>query len=183
MEFERYSRGCCNIHNKYGIGFGVVFAETNRESGDNHKYLAFLHAAKRIEMKDFCMCNEDGELCELDDEGICRMAYQEIHDTVNSDNFDNCLAKVIDKVNDYIRCYDCAKLHIKYKRSKICPECNLQKLIDKRSKSLGECVCCTDKMYSRNTNKLKCGHSFHKKCLSKVKNGKCPLCRKEIETS
>lgn len=46
------------------------------------------------------------------------------------------------------------------------------------------CSICLDDIHANtNTNKnvkLDCNHLFHYDCISKIKNNKCPLCRRKI---
>ena len=44
-----------------------------------------------------------------------------------------------------------------------------------------ECSICLEKIESnQKIIKLKCNHTFHIKCLSKIHNHLCPLCRQKI---
>lgn len=43
-----------------------------------------------------------------------------------------------------------------------------------------ECAICKENEPNR-WYELECGHVFHMNCIKKVKNNKCPLCRKEIK--
>ena len=43
-----------------------------------------------------------------------------------------------------------------------------------------DCAICLESKSNEECVELKCKHSFHLNCLSKVVNNKCPLCRKSI---
>ena len=46
------------------------------------------------------------------------------------------------------------------------------------------CSICLDDIINFNEKKtLKCEHMYHKECINKVQNNKCPLCKKEIKDS
>jgi hypothetical protein len=47
-----------------------------------------------------------------------------------------------------------------------------------------ECSICLDTLSSGKVNnrlKLNCGHTYHKNCISQIRNDKCPMCRKNIQ--
>ena len=43
-----------------------------------------------------------------------------------------------------------------------------------------ECSICLEKINEKNFCLTECEHLFHFSCVTKVKNGLCPLCRKEL---
>lgn len=179
MEFDRYKVGAHKVHNKYGIGFTVVFGRAHRD--DESRYMAFLSALKSTENSQ-CLCDEDGEPHEIDDEGFCRMSYNEMQCChIMTKTFKECLESTRREINKYKRCSDCSQLHCTYKKFNRCQDCDLQSFMDEKIKSLGECVCCTSSMYFRNSTTLNCGHTFHKKCIKRISNSRCPLCRGDVK--
>ncbi len=65
------------------------------------------------------------------------------------------------------------------------PKAFLKKIKKKSSPSPEECPICYEPMTKENTQKLNCGHKFHKKCIKKWKRNntaKCPMCRGSIQT-
>jgi hypothetical protein len=47
-----------------------------------------------------------------------------------------------------------------------------------------ECSICLDTLLPgkvNNRQRLQCGHTYHKNCISQIRNHKCPMCRKSIE--
>lgn len=42
------------------------------------------------------------------------------------------------------------------------------------------CSICLDNLNTESTINLKCNHLFHRNCLKKITNNKCPLCRSRI---
>lgn len=69
--------------------------------------------------------------------------------------------------NFYNYCYGCLRIYLEQQLMEIERDC---------------CICCDDDSSTFHIIcDLKCGHSFHFKCLKKMehlKNNKCPLCRK-----
>lgn len=43
-----------------------------------------------------------------------------------------------------------------------------------------ECSICTEEIREIDSCRTKCNHRFHLSCLTKVKNGLCPLCREVL---
>jgi hypothetical protein len=47
-----------------------------------------------------------------------------------------------------------------------------------------ECSICLDTLLPgkvNNRQRLQCGHTYHKNCISQIRNHTCPMCRKSIE--
>ncbi len=47
---------------------------------------------------------------------------------------------------------------------------------------IGECPICNDNIYDINDTKLKCDHKICIKCVKKLRDPRCPLCRCDIES-
>ena len=46
---------------------------------------------------------------------------------------------------------------------------------------MDECAICYENMDHNGIIKLNCGHMFHKLCVIKINNNKCPLCRAQFD--
>lgn len=68
-----------------------------------------------------------------------------------------------------------------------CTECKGKAIIDGKCSNHyffeNECPICLEKINHKTSDKLECGHLFHKDCLDKwfMNNYTCPICRSEVE--
>lgn len=85
---------------------------------------------------------------------------------------------VINEINRYIFCKSCG--HIKnidtyYKQEQKCESCLLNEIISLEKEKSIYCTICMEN--TKHYYKLRCGHEFHRHCLSDLKSKICPLCR------
>lgn len=174
MDYDRFKNSIHYFQNVNGVSLAAIFEQRKSDA----KYVGILEGFENLENAKDCSClssiNED-------EEGICRCNYHILSRTHSiNEVFNKCIGKVITKANKLVRCSNCTTIHKQFQYKKLCGSCVIQKMIDKRSKSIGKCSICYGKMYIRNKTKLNCGHTFHRKCINKVINRVCPLCRNTI---
>ncbi len=103
---------------------------------------------------------------------ICHL-YDNNQQIKNIYHCNKCNICRIGKKENYFHCDKCVGcINIINKDTHLCIENNL----------LDNCVICLDNKFNSRTpiSILKCGHSFHLKCLEQIKKLICPLCRKYI---
>lgn len=180
MDYERFKETPYLIYNRHNIGFRIIFDNFERENGITKFTCSVLSCKDKNRWLEHCFCDEsEEEGHNLDDNEICINSYTHL-EYIMKDSFEECMKETINYIDKHHRCIQCECLHMKYKKHRICGQCIIQDILDRKSKSFGECVCCSETIYQRNKVTLKCKHTFHKKCIKKITNNKCPLCRSNI---
>lgn len=88
-----------------------------------------------------------------------------------------CIKKTIELLESISTCQSCNKIYQKNNTS-ICTSCIIQLHYNKYNT---ECSICYDEKANLLPYTLSCDHTFHFSCLTKMKQYKCPLCRKDFE--
>ncbi len=103
---------------------------------------------------------------------------------VTDTDIKKCMNTVLDAINSIIRCEICYNAYDKKSVTIAegkCFACSLQMALNIDEKKLDNCSICSDPIHKK--HKIRCGHSFHKKCiLDMIGNNptvkhKCPNCR------
>ena len=173
--FERYQSGVLRIYNRNGIRFQFEFGKW---SADNQtlEYSNEISAPFTTNRGIECTCVLESDK-DIDEENICACRYNSFLTLKNID-FNDLLRQTVAFINQYSRCIECSKLMLISQRNELwCPNCTVQKMVDRGTPSLGLCCICTETMYPRNSRKLSCNHTFHKLCLRRLDSRICPLCR------
>ena len=94
---------------------------------------------------------------------------------------DDTLSKFIQHIASKVYCRDCGNLRNDseyFKEEDQCAMCTFETLIlYEKNPSIFCTVCQTE---TRRFTTLKCGHTFHRKCVSKLLRNACPLCVRPI---
>ena len=78
-------------------------------------------------------------------------------------------------------------IHSEKPQEYYCNECKCKAIIDLKCGNHyifeNECPICLEKINYKSSDKLECGHLFHKCCLDKwfMNSYTCPICRHEVE--
>lgn len=93
------------------------------------------------------------------------------------------LIKAFDLINDFIFCIHCGKVvvcHYYDEEEGKCMGCQIQDSLFERKQCSELCAICQEQV--KNVYKLKkCGHVFHRGCVSQLNPKKCPICRKYVD--
>ena len=101
-----------------------------------------------------------------------------------------CVAKTKDGKKCKLHCTknsDKCFIHTKKPEEYYCNECINKAIINGKCRNHyifeNDCPICLEKITLKSSDKLECGHLFHKDCLDKwfMNNYTCPMCRSEVE--
>lgn len=112
---------------------------------------------------------------------------------LKTENPDQLMKGIEDKVNDYKNCEHCLKIwdfnsvdrveEVDDMNLDICDNCNFTIHMNEKTKeTIGDCPICLKSMYKHYTIKTSCDHPFHESCLEQWLESKntCPMCRASI---
>lgn len=100
--------------------------------------------------------------------------------TIYGKELEPTLKEFVEHLNKKIYCRDCGKLGFDSEYVEAegqCVSCVLETLLflEKERQFCSICQTETPRYIT-----LSCGHTFHRKCISKVLKNKCPLCQRQI---
>lgn len=102
---------------------------------------------------------------------------------VEGNNLMPTLLEFIDHIGQKIYCRDCGKLRMEREfifEEDQCISCVLETLLLTRRAIVKFCsICQTD---TPRYITLRCGHQFHRRCISRLIKNRCPLCNAVIDT-
>lgn len=101
--------------------------------------------------------------------------------TVEGKTLSSALEKFIEHISSKVYCRDCGKLCLDKEYAvdeEQCMSCVLETLLLYKKNSRIFCSICQQETYRYIT--LDCGHTFHRRCVSKLLKNSCPLCLKTI---
>ena len=153
-----------SIVNHYRIKFDIIFVEFTKHKG-------YTFNTKIIQSEDY--------------KNECKAFSRPPLIILSSLNLRKGLEILIDRINNIAFCRSCGKFCQRSEYSSIkeeCLHCLFQTTINLgTSTNKEQCVICGDDCVLH-YKLTKCGHRFHRKCLSPLDKMVCPLCRAEIET-
>ncbi len=100
----------------------------------------------------------------------------------NNINLFFCLIKSFDLVNNFIFCQHCGRIveiHYFDKEERKCVGCQVQDSLFDRKEDHDFCCICQEDV--KNIYTLRCGHKFHRACISQLDIKRCPVCRKFVD--
>ncbi len=163
-----YADESCNITNIHGI----KFHNYSIQCFDNRGFSFNFHAYKNID--------NINPYIENDEDDECRHLYN-IH--THAKTLHDAFINILNKINECIFCKHCGEIHSEelfYKDLNKCQNCCLNDLLYSKRLTSEHCTICLES--TKNYYTLRCGHKFHRACLSDIKDStkKCPNCRKFI---
>jgi hypothetical protein len=130
--------------------------------------------AKPLSFLEDCVCGEEGN---------CRCNWTYVYEVA-------CEGIDVDHITDRViadsaligRCDKCERVCTLAGEEKDCASCFLQKQIDSKLETLGECNVCYEPMTVTNKVPIPCGHLLCTRCSDRISSTapsrKCPVCRR-----
>ena len=122
--------------------------------------------------------------CEEDEDNI---DYDEVNEQTFYTNVYNklgkCIKKLLELYESITLCKSCNCIVLKDNccDKSVCSTCLLQIFYQQKNTDEKVCSICLDENACLLPYTLSCDHSFHFGCLAKMRDNKCPLCRKEFK--
>lgn len=161
ISFDVYN---CNIKNIYGLEFhGIEFVYYKHTDLYSIDFNTYTHCDGIIEN-------------ELSSD-VFSVRY-------SGNSVKEVFSKAVDNLNKYIFCRHCGnirKYDMYFTEQEKCECCVINDILSFDKKSSEYCNICME--HTKNYYTLRCGHKFHRACVSKLANKICPTCRKYVNES
>lgn len=160
-ELTRYGPSNCKIQNIHGLefyGYEIIYNPASKE------FVIEFYVGKSVD--GITPLNGESELLILQTGGA---------------SLKKSFSTILDYINKYIFCKHCGTIRQfdsyseEYDR---CDNCLINEILMLNRKCSEHCTICLES--TKNYYTLRCGHKFHRACLSDLKLKVCPNCRKWI---